>query len=1020
MRKSIALKTLLRAPVKMILTFLLIAAASFALFFRVTDYAVTTREAAKAESFYSGVAALDNSVVPVVTDEGYYIEPEPKAWPTDEQIKEFSSLPGVTLTDTRYITDGLVENYKRVIDQEESFAECDFVVEGTYDGYEEYDVELKWSNLYLVLHDVTVHAGDIELNPDHTMKIKVGLQDDYFYHVKEQYPKSYFDTLKKGSRYLILGYYSERSGTAFELDRGYTYHETDFLREIDGLGEDYLETEEFAEYKGIIEATNQRVMAYDMVYTADMRAIPFVNEHKIIISQGRPLTGEDTDSCVVSEDFLAAYGLSVGDKIHVQLGDRLLGHHGNGGTRFRTAEEMSDFIASAELEIIGAYRFNSDYMERRNNPEWSYGPGTIFVPHSLLPVIVPDDHEVDMGEFSLFIQDPNDTEAFREAAEPLAAELDLALRFSDGGWSGMKDSIETGSLTSFLTTVLYVLGAALALFLAVYLYVGRNQESYAIMRTLGVSGKKAGNSITLPFLFVLVFAMAIGGMAGLFYASRTVAKTLASMSGSTAPERHVYVLDGAIPVEMVVFCLVFELAFAVLLILFFLGKMKKTSPLELLHKGTGRTTKRAGIWRSFFTASKQVAEIADAAPVPAGLDMARFSVIEGVPVNGKYNAFHQVSAYVLRHMKRGIGKTAVSLVLTVVLAAGIGTFALARLTYREAYREAEVKGTAVEFASSSIAQLAKSDLIKDFYYYSRLDVRVNGDGTRSAITFTNDLDKYLRKDYKVIYAEGYDESIFDGTGEVCLVEQALAERLGIKAGDDITMMSEDLYNFMPQIYEEDEIEDAVWRAGKQYKVTGILETEDADKGAGIFTVINDGAQRLYGQPFPVGYCEFTLADTGKLTELSSLLEELKAEGMEYAKMASFHVDSEILKNTKRVRDLLESLFPIAVAAAVLIGLFGPWLIIMQSAQEAAFLRILGVTKKRARCILVLEQMVLCIAGIVLVAGILAIFSPELFIRSIKTISFCWMLYFLGNLCGAFVAAVEVTRHRVLELLQVRE
>lgn len=134
MRKSIALKTLLRAPVKTILTFLLIGAATFALFSRITDYAITTRESAKAESFYHGVAGLDNSS-PMI---GYYT-PEPNPWPTNEQIEEFSSLPGVTLADTRYTTDGMVENYKRVIEQESSFEENSFVLEGTYDGLEEYD-----------------------------------------------------------------------------------------------------------------------------------------------------------------------------------------------------------------------------------------------------------------------------------------------------------------------------------------------------------------------------------------------------------------------------------------------------------------------------------------------------------------------------------------------------------------------------------------------------------------------------------------------------------------------------------------------------------------------------------------------------------------------------------------------------------------------------------------------------------------------------------------------------------------
>ena len=51
MRKSTALKTLLRAPLKTLLTFLLIAAGSFALFSRVTDFAVTMRENKEVEGF---------------------------------------------------------------------------------------------------------------------------------------------------------------------------------------------------------------------------------------------------------------------------------------------------------------------------------------------------------------------------------------------------------------------------------------------------------------------------------------------------------------------------------------------------------------------------------------------------------------------------------------------------------------------------------------------------------------------------------------------------------------------------------------------------------------------------------------------------------------------------------------------------------------------------------------------------------------------------------------------------------
>ncbi len=1028
MRKSTALKTLLRSPVKMLLTFLLIAAASFALFSRITDYAVTTRESAKAESFYYGVGALDNST-PFM---GEY-NPSPKPWPSEEQIEEFKSLPGVTLADTRYMTDGLIENYKRIRDPDSHYKTAEFVLEGTYEGYKDYEFgDVPYIKRYLNFNDIKVLAGEIKVDPRHPLQVSASFREESMAYYKQPFSKSFFDKLEVGSRFLVLGVYSENTGMAFEL---YFYEHTpeECLRVIDGLGDDYLETEEFSWYKDKIASLKQSFMTYDMVYTSDMRAIPYVNEHKLIIAEGRPLLAKDANACVVSEIFLETYGLSIGDKLHIELGDKLRSHnYGRGGTRIMEKEKLPDSFTGAELEIIGAYRFTNDGEERYfNEVEWSYSPATVFVPSSLLPTEVPKDYEIQMGDFSVLIEDPHEIQAFREAAEPLTANMSVGLRFSDGGWSNMKDNFETSSLASFLTTVFYVLGSALALLLAVYLYIGRSKKSYAIMRTLGVPRGKAGSLLILPFGVLSAAAIAIGGMVGLFYASYTAAKTLAGMSDSTAPEGYTYVLNAAIPPGVVLFCLGCELLFISLVMLVFVQKMHKTSPLELLQTGAD-SSKRAGILRNPLATDRHMLEIADTAPLPGRLDMARLAgVLEQADVPGakagteyiayrKYSAARQVGAYILRHMRRGNGKTAVSLILTVVLAAGIGMFVLMKLSYQDTVREVDVKGRAMNFASTHIVELSNSDLLKDIYYYSSFSVRVNGVGVLSPITFTNDFDRYLIDDYTVDYLEGYDVSVFEGTGPVCLVGQTLAEKLGVKLGDELTLISEDLYSFMPEVYEEEELEFAIGRAGKPYKVVGILNSRDKDVNAGIFGAINQASENLYSQPFTVDYCEFTLADNGKLKELNNLLEEKKNVGMRYSPLSSYHVDAEPLENARRMRELLESLFPIAVAAAVMIGVFGPGLVILQSAQEAAFLRILGVTKKRARCMLVLEQIILSIAGIVLVAGSLALIQPGLFVRSTETLAFCWSLYFLGCISGALAAAVQVTRYKVLELLQVKE
>lgn len=146
MRKSLALKTLLRSPLKTLLTFLLLAAASFALFSHVADYIITAREAARIKDSCYGVAALDNTVQNIAVWKQFSsfiayakeFEVEDSPWPSAGQLEKFSSLPGATLADTRYMTAGLVEDYERLYKEDVNIARC--VIEGSYAGYEETEI----------------------------------------------------------------------------------------------------------------------------------------------------------------------------------------------------------------------------------------------------------------------------------------------------------------------------------------------------------------------------------------------------------------------------------------------------------------------------------------------------------------------------------------------------------------------------------------------------------------------------------------------------------------------------------------------------------------------------------------------------------------------------------------------------------------------------------------------------------------------------------------------------------------
>ncbi len=1009
MRKSLALKSLLRSPLKTLLTFLLIAAASFALFSRVTDYAVTTRETESVKSLYHAVASLDNTVpdIPMIVADVYspdrtrlvsydtLYKMEDKPWLTEEELKEFSSLPGVTLADTSYMTAGYVGDFKR-IDGEGEYGGA-FLFEATYKGYEEGE-SVPEDHILLKFDDVKVIArgGGPEIEESFTTEF-IPLGETYY--AKSLYTKSFYDSLEIGSRCLVL---ADNTGFSYEGSSGVYFRPyvagEGALCVIDGQPDNYLETEAFVRQKGWMDAINFNNYAHDIVYTSDMRVLGFREQS---IKKGRLLTAEDTDACVVSEEFLKEHGLSVGDSISVQLGDILCHGSVKAETEGQTgyvapdAGKIPQFEKARELTIVGAYP----------DPD-RQSPNIIYVPSALLPVEVPADYEPEARDFGVFVEDADDIEAFHEAAEQFADKVDLRLDFLDRGWLDVKDSFAMGAFTSLLTTVLYIVGAALALFLAVYLYIGRNKKSYAIMRMLGVPGRAAGNSVVIPFVAVSLLAAPIGGVAGLYYAQRSAEKALLGMADS-APAG--YVPNAELSLGVVIVCLVSELLFVTAAAYMFLRNMKKTPPLELLQEGARQGAKKKAVLDS--------PDAAAAMSVSAKFDMAKISDAGTWAPQRSYGAIRHVTSYIWSHMRRGIGKSAVSLVLAVVLAAGVGTFVLARITYQDAFYQFGVEGKAVNFTFSSVIDLSKSPLIKDFYCRESFSAWVQGTESVIPMTVTSDLTRNLGKDCTVNYAKGYDMSAFEGTGQVCLVGKELAEKLGVSPGDEIGLMSDILHSMLKT---SEQGESAVAGGYKTYKVIGIAESDDESVKGSIFAGIRSDLKQLFSIEFSVTDCEFTLADNERLDELDAMLAEEESESFMYSQNASYVLDSGGLANIERIRGLLESLFPIAVAAAVLIGLFGPLLVILQSAQEAAFLRILGVTKKRARCMLAIEQIVLCIAGIILVAGGLALYDPGRFARGIGTFAACFGLYLLGCVCGAVAASIQVTRHRLLELLQVKE
>jgi len=118
--------------------------------------------------------------------------------------------------------------------------------------------------------------------------------------------------------------------------------------------------------------------------------------------------------------------------------------------------------------------------------------------------------------------------------------------------------------------------------------------------------------------------------------------------------------------------------------------------------------------------------------------------------------------------------------------------------------------------------------------------------------------------------------------------------------------------------------------------------------------------------------------------------------------------------------LIKILHTVTMTVSALIAAGLGALMVLQSAKEAAIMRVLGVTKRVARSMLCGEQALLCLLGLTLGLGSLAILRGHVSAAFTGPALGCAGLYLAGCLIGAWQGARSVTDRAPLELLQVKE
>lgn len=224
--------------------------------------------------------------------------------------------------------------------------------------------------------------------------------------------------------------------------------------------------------------------------------------------------------------------------------------------------------------------------------------------------------------------------------------------------------------------------------------------------------------------------------------------------------------------------------------------------------------------------------------------------------------------------------------------------------------------------------------------------------------------------------------------------------------------------------------DLVWI----YNTTGSARYSFVIAGQYTGTVIGDidtqpilmalsSMKMLEGSQLNYGVAEFTLnpqknRDLPQFRQEVNTLFDLEDVG---TVDLSFILQDEVLVQVVRPMEqslaLMAVLYPITVGVSVVIAAGLSILIMMQSAKEAALMRMLGVTKAGTQRILCIRQLSLCLMGLVMGMVVLRQYAAVVLWDSI------WInasLYLAGAAAGSIAGSFAITNRMPLELLQVKE
>ncbi len=1075
-------KSLYRSPMKTILTLLLLAAALFLFLYNLGEYSVSDREYREACDRYQGVLTVEERILPdnaaifdyfLMTDEtgrtdkygvaygriaATYENAHQKSLGA-ELLEKLSTFPYVSRVEKRYLTAGVSPEYMR-LDMDTHFfpynARAVLTATVTYRFPSHFaDLPEQMNRLipelepmeYLILEDMDLLAGDPDWLMDPVRNRKRERCSVFLQIVKEEYRGLVKDVsnqdytqirtnmfatenhlyladlelLQPERRYVLVlrnDRFDQFCGPADDYV-GYVpdglFHQFDvgddsllgwwpYFVDITDLPENWLETDEFADLRELIRVTNDDIHTFDVVYGDDMAAQRRVAEGRMVCDEGRFITPEDAGQpvCVVNGDLLETCGLKVGDTITLNLGNYLSEQYAPLGAVAVTRGRQNTAYTEQTFTIIGSWRDLNEGNHVFRDRFWCWSDNAIFVPSAFLPECRnAEGHEFKPSEVSFIVDDAEKIIPFMEECLPLLDEMGLTYVFSDGGWASVGQDLMQARSIALVKLLVFGSAAAFAMVLTVWLFIGRKKREYAIYRALGMPQRGASDRLYLPFLLVGTAAAVIGTIAARTFSLRQMAKAQAEAMNETAihtPAGPALYILGAVCFLVVLAALAWG---GILLI-------RRRSILELMNGSERKMRKRKETESAEYTAPPQL----PAATVPSMRDPLH-------DLGGSHSACWG-GRFLRRLLGRNAGRSALSLLLAALLAFAFGLVTVLRGIYAEAYRNVEIKPVISGGLSYTRAvKIAESGYVRDPYYeYAAQNAMIEME--KATAILTNRLD--IRVTDPVVWLEGWDEGKFMASDEKALVMYSShAEEFGVSLGDMVRVNELDWWNSVTALgldpLKPGET-DMDRRDARRpfFQVVGIIQSTAEHRT--VFIPIEARLRVSFLVPkLELDIAEYTLVEYHKAAEFS---EYVKGQLDRNQTAVRFTMDTSYADRIYKIHRLIESLYPLAIAAALLLGGVLPGLIVLHGSREISILRALGVPARACVMLYTLSQVLCALAGLVLgIAAVLVALRPEL-----SSVIVPFAIYLAAHLAacavGSGVFAWLCARKHVLVQLQAKE